>query len=126
MRHFWVICLVLMLPIQGAWSLAAKLCLHESQSQASHWGHHQHAAHAGDTSEYQQHDQQQIPVDHDDHLAHYDSSQLPQAVSLTTPSAELERRYHAHAPPLYQPPAFDIPTPPSRVAVTAMHGGVIA
>lgn len=115
-----------MLPIQGAWSLAAKLCLHESNQQVSHWGHHQHAAHAGDHAEYQQHDQYKVPIDHDDHLAHYDTSWLPQALSITPPRVDLERHYHAHAPPLYQPPAFDIPTPPCRIAVAAMCGGVIA
>lgn len=51
MSRVLVLCFVLLLPYQFAWSVAASYCEHETESrQTQHFGHHQHA-HQGATDQ---------------------------------------------------------------------------
>jgi hypothetical protein len=43
MRRILYIVLMLLLPLQWSWASAASVCAHEEQSQAAHFGHHEHA-----------------------------------------------------------------------------------
>jgi hypothetical protein len=50
--HRWiVIALLTLLPFQFTWTAAASYCVHESDAQAQHVGHHEHQhQHHGDTT----------------------------------------------------------------------------
>lgn len=41
MRCWLLLCLLVLMPLQSAWSLAGAYCTHHEQGQAAeHWGHH--------------------------------------------------------------------------------------
>ena len=43
MRRFLVIVMMLLLPAQWTWAAAASVCAHETTTQTTHFGHHEHA-----------------------------------------------------------------------------------
>ncbi len=50
MRRWLIVALLLVLPLQFAWSVAAAYCAHEAAPAASHVGHHAHE-HQGDAGD---------------------------------------------------------------------------
>lgn len=50
MRRWLIVALLLVLPLQFAWSVAAAYCAHEAAPAASHVGHHAHE-HKGDAGD---------------------------------------------------------------------------
>ena len=42
MKNYVVLLLIMLLPLQTAWGVAALFCQHESSSTQWHWGHHEH------------------------------------------------------------------------------------
>ncbi len=46
MKNSVVLLLMILLPLQTAWGVAALFCQHESNSTQWHWGHHEHQADA--------------------------------------------------------------------------------
>lgn len=42
MHRFVIICLLMILPLQWSWAVAASVCAHEADGTAQHLGHHQH------------------------------------------------------------------------------------
>lgn len=58
MRKLLVILMMLLLPLQSAWAVAASICGHET-GKATHFGHHEHehqgadAGHGGDEADVQ-------------------------------------------------------------------------
>lgn len=42
LRHFFAVLMLLLLPLQAAWALAAAYCQHETAPNAQHFGHHEH------------------------------------------------------------------------------------
>lgn len=42
MRRLLLIFLMVLMPLQSAWSAAASVCAHETGSDVSHFGHHPH------------------------------------------------------------------------------------
>ncbi len=43
MRRFLAIFLLALLPLQFSWAAVASYCAHETQANAAHFGHHEHA-----------------------------------------------------------------------------------
>lgn len=50
MRRLIAVFLLLLLPLQFSWAVAASYCQHETTAAAKHFGHHAHE-HAGDADE---------------------------------------------------------------------------
>lgn len=50
MKKLLLLLLLVVLPLQATWTLAAGYCSHEGNLGSGHFGHHQHQAHA-DTSD---------------------------------------------------------------------------
>ncbi len=122
MRLFLYCWLLLLLPLQSAWSVAAQFCQHESNSTVQHFGHHQHLAHASDQLESITLDGKKIPVDHGDHLHHSDLGALSNAPQLNMVMLEQWAMPLPHAPPLYQSPLLARPDHPSWLPLVI--GGV--
>jgi hypothetical protein len=52
MRHFLVILLLLLMPLQTVWGSVNSYCQHEESAEADHFGHHKHDhAEAGDAGD---------------------------------------------------------------------------
>ena len=47
MRRWFSIFLLVFLPLQFSWTMAASYCLHETDQTAQHFGHHEHKHQAG-------------------------------------------------------------------------------
>lgn len=50
MRLWLSIFLIMFLPLQSAWAVAAPYCGHENSVRVSHFGHHAHQHHAADSA----------------------------------------------------------------------------
>lgn len=77
MRTIFIFLLLIWLPIQGSWSVAAQFCQHESQPTTWHWGHYQHLKHGASFSEnFMGQDKtsidKKVNINHGDHIGHLD------------------------------------------------------
>ena len=51
LMRFWLsVFLMVFLPLQSAWAVAAPYCGHENSVPVSHFGHHEHEHHAADSA----------------------------------------------------------------------------
>ena len=50
MRRWFSIFLLVFLPLQFSWTMAASYCLHETDQTAQHFGHHEHKHQANDVA----------------------------------------------------------------------------
>ena len=50
MRLWLSVFLIMFLPLQSAWAVAAPYCGHEDSVRVSHFGHHAHQHHAADSA----------------------------------------------------------------------------
>ena len=61
--RFWLsIFLMVFLPLQSAWAVAAPYCGHENSAPVSHFGHHAHEHHATDSAVDSSQDRSGVPA----------------------------------------------------------------
>ena len=133
MKNSVVLLLMILLPLQTAWGVAALFCQHESSSAQWHWGHHEHQAdaacqsaaqhnHAADTASVQ-HDSNSKKTDqshafqianHSDHLQANPLGLNPPQLQMLIPATNdflMEKLDTSHLL-LYQTPYLKKPKPP--------------
>ena len=81
MRRRIAILLLILLPFQFTWSVAASFCTHETGAAAMHFGHHFHVHQAGKDGKAAQ---PSLGVDNDCAACHMDGPSLPPDVPLLT------------------------------------------
>ena len=133
MKKGVVLLLIILLPLQTVWGVAALFCQHESISAQWHWGHHAHQADAAcqsvaqqnpaaDTTLLQQdsnskkNDQShafQI-VNHSDHLQANPLGLNPPQLQVLIPAPDsfLASQLNTSMPLFYQTPFLEQPKPP--------------
>lgn len=133
MKNSVVLLLMLMLPLQTVWGVAALYCQHESSSTGWHWGHHEHQAdaacqsatqhnHATDTTSLEQ-DSNSKKTDqsyafqianHSDHIQANPLGLNPVQFQVLIPLPDdfLAAHISQHLPLFYQPPVLEQPKPP--------------
>ena len=84
MRRRIAILLLILLPFQFTWSVAAGFCMHETGAAAKHFGHHFHVHHAGKDGKAAAPAGQ--VVDNDCAACHLDGPSLPPALPLISTS----------------------------------------
>lgn len=132
MKNSVVLLLMLMLPLQTVWGVAALYCQHESSSTGWHWGHHEHQADAAcqplnqppaDSHTISALDSNSKKTDqshafqianHSDHIQANPLGLNPVQFQVLIPLPDdfLAAHISQHLPLFYQPPVLDQPKPP--------------
>lgn len=132
MKNSVVLLLMLMLPLQTVWGVAALYCQHESSSTGWHWGHHEHQADAAcqslnqppaDSHTISALDSNSKKTDqsyafqianHSDHIQANPLGLNPVQFQVLIPLPDdfLAAHISQHLPLFYQPPVLEQPKPP--------------
>jgi hypothetical protein len=113
MRRFLVIVMMLLLPFQATWAVAAGICNHET-GKASHFGHHEHEHHSAEAAapEAEDADAQPGGFHADCGVCHGVGTAVTDAASQTS-GAWSERDYAAsYSAYLPEPPLETLIRPP--------------